>query len=234
MVIDFSNFTTLKKSQQDNQEIKGTETSTWQFASSIAVIWNSLITTNISIPLAAYDSVARQHAVSISQNQWEWTCDFTFDGSVYKAVLKGQVSTNSASWKMYLTDNSSGSFADFLWLEGNSQNDGSGGQWIFYQGPQSPVQLFRTDWTKSGDLVTGVKYTYLLNDSKKDSYIDFQIQTNSDLDASYNIHFSDGTFSDADIEWNRITRNGRLKCLDYLHDENWYCWDNNKINMICI
>jgi len=24
-----------------------------------------------------------------------------------------------------------------------------------------------------------------------------------------------------------------VKCLDYLGDDEWYCWDANKINIIC-
>jgi hypothetical protein len=233
MLIDFSNFTSLKKSAVTDPRIKGTESSTWQFAASIAVIWNSLITSNISIPLAAYDSAAKYNAGYVSQNNWQWSYDFTFDGVVYKSVIDGEVSTSSITWKMYITKNSTGGFTDFLWMEGSSSADGSEGQWIFYQSPLSPVKIFQTDWTKSGDQVTGVKYTYVINDTKKDSYIIYNIITNSDLNASYNIHFSDGTYSDSDIEWNTVTRNGRLKCLDYLQDENWYCWDNNKINQIC-
>jgi hypothetical protein len=233
MYIDFSNFTSLKKSFTIHQDGKGTESSTWQFAASIAGIWNDLITSSIAVPLAAYDSAAKYSAGYVSENLWQWSYDFTFDGVDYKSVLQGEVSTNSVSWKMYLTKNISGGYTDFLSLSGTSETDGSGGQWIFYQSPQSSVEIFQTDWTKSGDLVTGVKYTYLINDPNKDSFINYLIDTNSDLDAGYNIHFSDGTYSDSDIEWNTTTRHGRLKCLDYLQDENWYCWDNNKINKVC-
>jgi hypothetical protein len=233
MYIDFSNFTSLKKSGLADFGSKGTESSTWQFAATIAGVWNSLISSNIDIPLTAYDSAAKYNAVYVSQNYWQWSYEFTFDGIVYKSVLDAQTSTNSTTWKMYLTKNATGGYSDFLWLEGSSKTDGSQGQWIFYESPQSPVKIFQTDWTKSGDQVTSVKYTYMIAGASKDSYIDFKITTSSDLDGSYNIHFSDGTYSDSDIEWNTVTRNGRLKCLDYLQDENWYCWDNNKINMIC-
>ncbi len=233
MFIDFSNFTSLKKSSLAAPRVKGTESSAWQFAATIAGIWNSLISSNAAIPLTAFDSAAKYNAVYVSKNFWQWSYEFTFDGVVYKSVIDGEASTNSILWKMYLTNNSTGGYSDFLWLEGTSRADGTQGQWIFYQSPQSPVKIFQTDWIKSGDLVTEVKYTYLIDDPNKDSYIDFNIITNSNLNASYNIHFSDGTYSDSDIEWNTVTRNGRLKCLDYLQDENWYCWDNNKINMIC-
>jgi hypothetical protein len=134
---------------------------------------------------------------------------------------------------MYITYAGTPSYTQFLWLEGTSKTDGSGGQWTFKQSPQADVQLFRTDWTKSGDEVTSVIYTYLKNDTSKDSFINYNSLTTGSFDVAYNIHFSNGIYSDSDIEWNLTTRDGRLKCIDYLQDENWYCWDNNKINKVC-
>lgn len=233
MVIDFSDFTSLKKSVEVNPVTKGTESSTWQFAATVAGVWNSLISSNAAIPRSAYDSAARYDAVYVSSNLWQWSYGFTIDGITYKSTLKGEVSTNSVVWKMYISKNITGGFTDFLWMEGTSETDGSGGQWIFYQDPQSVVQIFRTDWTKSGDVVTGVKYTYIKDDASKDSYINYLVLAAVDYDRSYNIHFSDGLYSDADIEWNSVTRNGTLKCLDYMLDDNWYCWDTNKINKLC-
>ena len=37
--------------------------------------------------------------------------------------------------------------------------------------PSPTSKMFQDDWTKSGDEVTSVKYTYLKNDTSKDSYI---------------------------------------------------------------
>jgi len=73
MHIDFSNFTSLKKSALADPGAKGTESSTWQFAATIAGVWNSLISSNIAIPLAAYDSASNYNAVYVSQNYWQWS-----------------------------------------------------------------------------------------------------------------------------------------------------------------
>jgi len=232
MVIDFSNFTSLKKSSDVTLAGKGTETSTWEFAATVAGYWNSLIVSNIEIPLAAYESAVNYKPAYVSENLWQWSYDFVADAVTYKVKLKGQISTSTVKWKMYITKDVSGGYTDFLWMEGTSKTDGSGGQWMFNQSPQSASAIFQTDWTKSGDLVTSVKYTYVKNDAIKDSFITYTITTGN-LDAAYNIHFSDDLYSDADIEWNTTTRNGRLKCVDYLMDDNWWCWDSNKINVLC-
>jgi hypothetical protein len=233
MVIDFSNFTSLKRSAEAPSDAKGTESSTWQFAAGVANVWSDLISSNIEIPLASYEASSGNNPSYVSGNLWQWSYDFTVDGVTYKTKLKGDITTNSVSWKMYITKDVSGGYTDFLWVEGTSKTDGSGGQWNFQQSPQSALQIFRTDWTKSGDQVSSVKYTYMKNDTNKDSYINYYTVTTSSFDAGYYIHFSDGLYSDSEIEWNINTFDGRLKCVDYLQDENWYCWDTNKINKVC-
>jgi hypothetical protein len=232
MVIDFSNFTSLKKSGEMSG-VKGTESSTWEFAAGLAGVWNSLISSNINVPLAAFEAAVNFKAVYQSENLWQWSYDFNEGSESYKAKLQGKISTNSVTWKMYITYEGISSYKDFLWIEGTSKTDGSGGQWTFKQSPNSDVQLFKDDWTKSGDEVKSVKYTYMKNDTNKDSYINYLLLTSGSFDSSYKIHFSNGLFSDSDIEWNITTKDGRLKCVDYLQDENWYCWDTNKINKIC-
>jgi hypothetical protein len=233
MAIDFSNFTSQKRSAGVNEEVKGTESSTWQFAAAVAGVWNTLISSSIAVPLAAYDSASNVNPGYVSENLWQWTYDFTFEGVPYKSKLSGQISTNSVVWQMHVTKDISGGFTDFLWIEGTSATDGSGGQWIFHESPVSPAGIFQDDWTKSGTVVTTVKYTYIKDDENKGSYINYLIPSASSFDLGYNIHFSSGIYSDSDIEWNKTTRDGRLKSVDYLQDDNWYCWDTNKINKVC-
>ncbi len=233
MVIDFSNFTSQKKSAEVVPSIKGTESSTWQFAAGVAGVWNTLISSNISVPLAAFKSAKGNAPSYVSDNLWQWSYSFNEGQDSYQAKLQGNSSTGSVSWKLSISKEGTGGFSDFLWVEGTSETDGSGGQWLFKESVQSAVSLFQTDWTKSGDQVINVKYTYVKNDTSKDSYINYLTETSSNFDSSYNIHFSNGLYSDADIEWNVTTRDGRLKCVDYLQDDNWYCWDTNKINKLC-
>ena len=233
MIIDFRNFTSQKKSYDVTPAGKGTESSTWEFAAGVAGIWNTLLTSNITIPVAGFESSLSYKPSYVSENLWQWSYDFTYGQNSYKAKLQGKISTKTVSWKMYITLEGTGGYKEFLWVEGSSKSDGSGGQWIFKESPQSDVQMFQDDWTKSGDEVRGVKYTYLKNDTNKDSFIDYSLLSAGNFDAGYNIHFSNGMYSDANIEWNIITMDGRLQCVDYLQDENWYCWDTNKINKLC-
>jgi len=135
---------------------------------------------------------------------------------------------------MYITKEGTGGFTDFLWFEGTSKPDGTGGQWILYQSPQSQVALLQIDWAKTNTSISSVKYTYVKNyDDFKSSFIEYGL-TSTALNAYYNIHYFNGVdFSDVNVEWDSTIHNGRVKCLDYLGDENWYCWDANRINILC-
>jgi ribonuclease I len=136
---------------------------------------------------------------------------------------------------LYVTKEGTGGFTDFLWLEGTSQLDGSGGQWTLNESPQSSVALIQVDWTKSGASVGTVKYTYLKADTYVNNYIEYRKTSDTPFDSYYKVSLTNirGTFV-CDVEWNSTTKNGRVKCADYLGSNSlWYCWDANKINIPC-
>jgi hypothetical protein len=234
MTIDFSNFTSLKKSADLISDQKGTENSNWEFAATVAGIWNLIITTTLAVPVASFKIAVQKTPEYLSDKTWQWSYSTTVLNAVYNARLTGQIRTSDVLWKMYITKEGTGGFTDFLWFEGTSELDGTGGQWKLNQSPQVPEAILQIDWTKTSNSVGSVKYTYIKNlDPFKTSYIEYGLKS-GDLDAYYTIHYYNGAkFSDVEVEWNTITYNGRVKCLDYLGNEDWYCWDSNKINIIC-
>jgi len=234
MTIDFSNFASQKKSVDFISGQKGTENSNWEFAASAAGIWNIILTTTLAVPVASFKMATGNAPVYLSDKTWEWNYNTSVLGATYSARLTGQIQTNDVLWEMYISKEGTGGYSDFLWFEGTSKLDGTGGQWILNQSSISPGAILQIDWTKSGSSAATVKYTYVKNlDPFKTSYIEYGL-TSGDLNAYYKIHYFNGLkFSDVDVEWNTTTYNGRLKCLDYLGTEDWFCWDSNKINVIC-
>ncbi len=233
MTIDFSNFTSAAKSLETAPEIKGTENSNWEFAATVAVFWKSLINITLAVPVTAFKEAVGETPSYVSSKLWQWNYSLTILGSTYNARLTGQIRSSDIQWKMYVTGEGTGAFPEFLWFEGTSKLDGTGGQWILYQNYQSPVAFLQIDWTKTGTTVGYIKYTYIKNDSYLNSYIEYGL-TSAALNAYYTIHYFNGVkFSDVNVEWNTNTHNGHVKSVDYLGDPNWYCWDSNKINVIC-
>jgi len=226
MTIDFSNFVSLKKSAGQ----KGTENSNWEFAATVAGFWNILLSTTLAIPVASFKVAVDQDPVYLESKTWEWSYSVSVGGTSYKARLTGQIGATEVIWKMYV---SSTSITEFLWFEGTSKLDGTGGQWILNESSASKVPFLQIDWTSSGSSLGTIKYTYVKNDSFKNSYIEYGLTTGT-LDAYYTVHYYNGVkFSDINIEWNRSGHNGRVKSSDYL-DGNWFCWNSNKINETCL
>ena len=234
MTIDFSNFSLQKKSVDFIYNQKGAENSNWEFAASVAGMWNLIVSTTLAVPIATFKLAITNAPVYLSEKTWQWSYSATVLTVVYNARLTGEIRTSDVLWKMFISKEGNGGFTDFLWFEGTSKLDGTGGQWKLYQSYQSPGAILQIDWTKSGNSIGTVKYTYVKNpDPFRTSFIEYGL-TSGALNAYYTIHYYNGLkFSDVNVEWNTTTHNGRLKCFDYLGDDSWYCWDTNKINAIC-
>lgn len=233
MTIDFSNFTSAKKSAELTSEPKGTENSNWEYAATVAGVWKLILNTTLAVPVVAFGVAVNQVPVYISGKTWQWSYNVTFLTDTYKARLTGEIRSSDVQWKMYITKEGTGGFAEFLWFEGTSSLDGSGGHWTLNESPLVPDALLQIDWTKTVTAVGNIKYTYVKNTSFKTSYIQYGLTTNA-LNANYTIHYWNFIkFSDVNVEWNTTTHNGRVKSVDYLGDANWYCWDSNKVNVVC-
>jgi hypothetical protein len=235
MTIDFSNFASLTKSGDQINSTKGTETSNWEFAAFVSGVWRLLLTTELAIPIASFKIAVDQDPSFLSTKTWQWSFNVSAGGDTYKARLTGQIETSDVLWTMYITKEGTNGYPEFVWFEGTSKLDGTGGQWTLNKSSASPEPMLQIDWTKTGSTVGNIKYTYVkTGESFTGSYIEYGL-TSATLNAFYNVHFYNNNalkFSDVNVEWNTTTKNGRVKCTDYLLGE-WYCWDSNKINVVC-
>ena len=228
MEIDFSNFVTQKKSAELPSFQKGTENSSWEFAATVALFWNAIITTKLAVPVATFSHAIDQDPTYLEEKTWQWGFNVNVASVTYTARLTGQIRTDDVLWKMYV----SGGFNEFLWFEGTSKLDGTEGQWILNESNTVQTPLLQIDWTKTTNSIGSVRYTYKKSDSYTNSYIEYGLTANT-LNAYYNVHYFNGlVFSDVDIEWSTTLYNGRVRCSDYLLGE-WYCWNEQKINVLC-
>lgn len=240
MLIDFSNFDSGKKSDITDIIPKGSEISNWEFAAGVAVIWKTVVYTTLAVPVKSFQLALTKTPVYVDDKTWEWKYDATITidqlSVTYKARLTGQIRSSDVLWKMYISKEGTNPFSEFVWFEGTSKLDGTGGQWVLKQGPQNQVPLLQIDWTKTGESVGMVKYTYIkTGDSLKDSFIEFGLKTGS-LNAYYKIQYYHPIYQDifeVFVEWSTSGHNGRVKCEQFFGSTDWYCWDSNYINISC-
>jgi hypothetical protein len=240
MIIDFSNFESGKKSE-DVIHFKGIENSNWEFAALVAGYWETIIVTTLAVPVLAFHAAINQTPIYLENKTWEWSYNSTILGATYTARLTGQIRTSDVLWKMYISrEGGTEPFSEFLWFDGTSDLDGTGGQWILNHSPQFREPVLQIDWTKTGTELGTVKYTYVrtLNDSRdpdpfKTSSIEYGEKTGT-FDAYYIIHYFNGAdFSDMEVEWSTTGHNGRVKCQKFFLDTEWHCWDGNYVNIVC-
>jgi hypothetical protein len=238
MSIDFDNFNSGKSGGVQLQ--KGVEDSNWTFAALVAGYFKSLIVSTLAVPVASFGYALDQKPTYIENKTWQWSFNVTALSLTYKARLTGQIRTSDVLWKMYISKEGTGAFSEFVWFEGTSKLDGTGGQWTLNHSSQFQEPVLQIDWTASGTSVTTVKYTYVrtLNNNRvadtfKNSYILYG-KTTGTYNAYYTIHYYNGlAFSDVDVEWNSTSKIGHVKCQAYFSDTSWHCWNALYINTVC-
>jgi hypothetical protein len=233
MFIDFSNFTTGKKSADLTPATKGIDDFHYQFAASVAGIWNLIINTTLIVPVTSFKLALSQEPTFKESKTWQWSYNVTVAGASYNATLVGQIRDTDVLWKMYISKTGTGAFTDFVWFEGTSKLDGTGGRWTLYQSPEINTALLQIDWTKTGTAIGSVKYTYLKKDAYQNNFIEYGLKTSGPYNAYYTIQYFNGTkSSNVNVEWNTTSHKGRIMCPDYLLGT-WYCWNETKVNTIC-
>jgi hypothetical protein len=244
LVIDFSNFESGKKSSAESLDLKGVNNINWEFSVLVSGYWKSIIATTLAVPITSFNMAADNSPVFLGNKTWQWSYNASISINqvtvIYKARLTGQMMETEVNWKMYISKEGTGAFPEFIWFEGTSKLDGTGGKWILNHSSQYPEPLLQIDWKKNGSSLVSVKYTYVrtlnnnrVTDTFKDSFIEYGV-TEGALNAYYSIHYYTGlSFSDVNIEWNTTSHNGRVKSLTYFGDSNWHCWDSSFLNVSC-
>lgn len=231
--IDFTNFASQKKSAELITEQKSNPSSNWTFAALIAGYWRGITATTLAIPISAFKLAFDNDPVFLSDNTWQWSYSVSPADITYKARLTGQIISNAVLWKMYISREGTGGFPEFVWFEGTSKLDGTGGNWTFNESSVTQEPILQIDWTKPNATIGSITYTYLKNDMYLNNYIEYGkgTTTNTLYDAYYKISLTNirGTFI-ANVEWNTSTKNGRVKCPDYSSDGKWFCWNEQKMD----
>ncbi len=240
MVIDFSNFITGAKSGTVIEYPKGTSdipNLNWSVAATVAGVWNTLISLNLAIPVAAFKKAISTKPAYLDNKKWQWKYNVEVLAATYIARLTGQIKSSEVKWEMYISREGVGGFAEFMWFEGTSAVDGKSGYWILYQSHLEQVPFLRIDWEVTDTKIGSVKYTFIKEGSPlKDSYIEYGLTTGN-LDAFYNVYLYDTEslkkFVNVNIQWSTTGHYGRVKAPDFFGDSDWHCWDENGNDTEC-
>jgi hypothetical protein len=207
------------------------ELSNWQYSVVTLAYWNSLLHT-CAIPLTAFQKASEQEAIYLDQNKWGWNYSIDVDSLIINSKLEASIIEDSIQWKLFISLSLNKTVSEpFLWLEGKSAHNESGGWWLFYKSPVQPNQFLKIDWREENE--SSIRYTYVnKNDLEKGAFIILNKTNDPVFNASYTVYnkLINHYFY---IDRNTDNSEGRIKSSFLFNDSNWHCWDSSKANTSC-
>jgi len=194
-------------------------------ATAQVTVWSTLLKIGLAIPVAAFKESFRHPADLRSDNVWVWSYAVTVDSVIHTVELQASVSDDVIDWEMYVTK--PGSYLDFNWISGVSKRDGSGGNWLIRENPQSQQPLLDIQWSRdSHKRIAQVTYTNVRpGDADNGAYISYGINDATDYNAYFDI-YQKAAGNLIEIEWHRLLHNGRIKNPAYYGDIDWHYWNS--------
>ncbi len=203
----------------------------WGFAYTNVVVWNTLITVGLAVPVATFvESFNHEAVYHPDENNWTWSYNVSVGLVVYEAELTGYLQSDSVVWEMRITKGNE--YADFLWYYGKSALDQSGGYWILNDNPTNATPLLGIYWNIYADNTADIKYMNIVPGGPENGGYIFYGTTLLDFNRFYDI-YNKGQDNLTEIEWSSVTINGHVKDLNHFGDSDWHCWDENLIDVEC-
>lgn len=228
MVMDFSGF------HQKGLKSIATDSiaSNWGLAATNVGVWNILLTVTLGIPVAAFNESFNHTPLQLSDGSWQWIYTVNWGLKQYTAKLNGKIDNGQLNWKMYLS--LQGSYTDFLWYTGTSDEAATQGQWILNKEPSDPQPFIQIDWHRNtSNNTSDIKYTNVVPGGQENGgYIFYGITTDTQYNLFYDI-YNKGQDNTTSIKWNKSTKEGRIKDFAVYDDNNWHCWNSSLTNIVC-
>jgi hypothetical protein len=206
--------------------------SNWNYAALTVGFWSAVVVVGLAVPVAAFRASFQHTPVQQPDGSWIWSYSVSIGGSVYSAELHGQFITEGVHWDMGISKE--GEYEDFLWYYGENNLPATEGFWILKQSPAVPNDLLQIDWSRNISAGTYViTYTNIVPEGPENGgYIDFQYTKGVPYDYICDI-YNKGEDNHTYIEYGSSTEEGRIKDSGHFGNNDWHCWDGDRMNVAC-
>jgi len=206
--------------------------SNWNYAALAIGIWSTIIRVGLAVPVVAFRASLHNIPLQQEDGSWIWSYSVNIGGSRYTAKLHGKFITEGIHWEMRISKE--GEYEDFLWYYGENDLPATEGFWILKQSPAIPNDLVRIDWSRNISAGThAVRYTNIVPDGPENGgYIDTQYTKGIPYDHIWDM-YNKGQHNHTYIEWSSTTKEGRVQDFNHFGDDDWHCWDSDRMNITC-
>lgn len=225
LFMDFSDF-------DSRPDQKGTTYNNFVYSYLNVVFWSTISTAATILPATAYIQILGDDPDYLGDNTWEWEHYFTFQQTDYIATLTTKrLNNDEFSAEMVIAEESNPQ-AGFKWFDGVVRYDHTAASWNLYKNGTTPVKVLEVEWTIDyEDDTSSLTYVYVEpGQAETGSSITLGKDPSLDYNAWYTIDLSAET---VEIEWDIITKAGRVRNEDYFLDNEWHCWDSNLSDIEC-
>jgi len=218
-------------SEQETVPLAGNQ-SNWNYAASTVGFWYTVIAVGLAVPVAAFRESFHHTPVEQPDGSWVWSYSIVLGSAVYTAKLRGQFIAEGVRWEMRISK--AGEYEDFLWYYGEHRLPATEGFWILKLSPANPIDFLRIDWSRNISAGTyTIKYTNIVPGGPENGgYIDFQYTKDVPYDYTCDI-YNRGEDNHTCIEYSSSTGEGRVKDFKHFGDNEWHCWDSDRMNVTC-
>jgi len=222
MVMDFSDFQDSKKAADATEETYVN----WVHSAAIVLIWNTITTVTMAVPVTAYTAMLDQKPVYLGDNTWQWSANVTIGLTNYTGKLVGtRISNDEFTMEMYISAIGVINYDEWKWFEGTIRYDHTHAEWTLYENPTSPSTFLSIEYNIDFEADNyDIKYTNIQPESTENgSWIQYAYDSADTVyNSSYVISASANTI---DIEWSREDKDGRVMDPAFFSDELWHYWN---------
>lgn len=201
----------------------------YTFASEKVLKWKALLDDSLLLYHNILENSNTNEFNFQKDNAWLNNFSFNLLGTDYDVNLFAIFDDDSIKYKTYLTTDS---ILDLVFLNGNLHNEKKQGSWEYYT-PIYVDTLYKStlflssDWDfTSKNKISFTNYNSGINNLNKITFLD-------SIDAGYNKYieiFNKNTGKLSIIQWNNLTKEGRLKDSVQYGNLNWHKWNSNLEN----
>ncbi len=231
--IDFDDFSGSPPTTEGPRAPKQADSfENWVFAAGNLVVWSTVLTVSLAIPVAAFAESFNHEPQQVSALGWVWSYDVLVNGVRYSAALHGTISGANITWRMLISKE--GAYTDFEWFTGVSNLTATQGTWSLSRDPSDATPFVDIAWERSTtDDAAEVRYTNITPEAAGNgSYIVFGITPETPFDAFYEV-FGAELDETVRIEWMRSDASGRVRNETHFGNGEWHCWNDQLRDIDC-
>jgi len=231
MNMEFSNFDESVDSGNSELNAENETYSHFTNAAIRAMVMKGIVSTNLAIPKALIAAAENSDPELTDDGEWTWSYASDASGDNFEVRLHAsEGSDGRINWQMFVT-NSGLDLDDVLLFEGDVNQDGTEGTWIYYAlfGDESGNAVSQIDWEIENEEQTELRLEVL---SDRNGHAGDSIDYRFDAPVKRAEYYNAGDDLRTEIEWNIETKEGYLVSPNYNNGEQ-ACWNGDFQDVEC-